>query len=55
MQFALTPAQRTLQARAQELALAVRAAEIDRTEEYPWDNVALLTETGFFGMTIPTA
>ena len=57
MQFALTPAQCTLQAKARELArgpIAARAAEIDRTEEYPWDNVALLTEAGFFGMTIPT-
>jgi alkylation response protein AidB-like acyl-CoA dehydrogenase len=58
MQFALTPAQRALQGKARELArgpIAARAAETDRTEEYPWDNVALLTEAGFFGMTIPTA
>jgi 3-sulfinopropanoyl-CoA desulfinase len=56
MQFDLTPAQRALQQRARELArgpIAARAAEIDRTEEYPWDNVALLKEAGFFGMTIP--
>ena len=56
MQFDLTPAQRALQARARELAqgpIAARAAEIDRTEEYPWDNVALLKQAGFFGMTIP--
>jgi 3-sulfinopropanoyl-CoA desulfinase len=56
MRFDLTPAQRALQARARELAqgpIAARAAEIDRTEEYPWDNVALLKQTGFFGMTIP--
>ncbi|MGE5270051.1 MAG: 3-sulfinopropanoyl-CoA desulfinase [Thiohalocapsa sp.] len=58
MQFDLTPAQRALQARARELAqgpVAERAAEIDRSEEYPWDNVALLKEAGYFGMTIPAA
>jgi hypothetical protein len=58
MQFDLTPAQRALQAKAQDLAkgpIAARAAEIDRTEEYPWDNVALLKEAGYFGMTIPVA
>ena len=58
MQFDLTPAQRDLQARAREIArgpIAERAAEIDRTEQYPWDNVALLKEAGFFGMTIPAA
>jgi alkylation response protein AidB-like acyl-CoA dehydrogenase len=58
MQFDLTPAQRELQTRAREIALgriSERAAEIDRTEQYPWDNVALLKEAGFFGMTIPAA
>jgi hypothetical protein len=58
MQFDLTREQRALQATARELAhgpIAVRAAEIDRTEEYPWDNVALLKEAGYFGMTIPAA
>jgi 3-sulfinopropanoyl-CoA desulfinase len=58
MQYDLTPTQRRLQARARELArgqIAARAAEIDRTEEYPWDNVERLKEAGFFGMTIPTA
>src|SRR5262252_7800663 len=56
MQFDLTPAQRALQGRARELArgrIAERAAEIDRTEQYPWDHVDLLKEAGFFGMTIP--
>jgi 3-sulfinopropanoyl-CoA desulfinase len=56
MQFDLTPAQRALQAKARALArgpIAARAAEIDRSEEYPWDNVALLKKAGFFGMTIP--
>ena len=58
MQFDLTPPQRALQAKARELArgpIAERAAEIDRTEQYPWHNVALLKEAGFFGMTIPAA
>ncbi len=58
MQFELTPAQRALQADARKLArgqIAARAAEIDRSEQYPWDNVALLREAGFFGMTIPAA
>ena len=57
MQFDLTPAQRALQAKARELArgpIAARAAEVDRSEAYPWDNVALLKEAGYFGMTIPT-
>jgi alkylation response protein AidB-like acyl-CoA dehydrogenase len=52
----LSPAQRELQARATRLAethMAARAAEIDRTEQYPWDHVAALTEAGFMGMTIP--
>ena len=35
--------------------IAPRAAEIDRTEEYPWDNIAALAEAGFMGMTIPEA
>ena len=58
MQFDLTPEQRRLQIRARELArgpVAERAAEIDQTEQYPWDNIALLKEAGFFGMTIPVA
>jgi 3-sulfinopropanoyl-CoA desulfinase len=58
MQFDLTPAQRALQAKARELArgpIAERAAEIDRTEQYPWDNVAALRDARFFGMTIPAA
>ena len=58
MQFDLTPDQLVLQAKARQLAhgpIADRAAEIDRSEQYPWDNVALLKEAGFFGMTIPAA
>ena len=58
MKFELSPDQRQLQAKARELArgpIAARAAEIDRTEQYPWDNVARLKEAGFFGMTLPKA
>jgi alkylation response protein AidB-like acyl-CoA dehydrogenase len=58
MQFHLTPAQHSLQAKARQLArgpIADRAAEIDRSEQYPWDNVVLLKEAGFLGMTIPVA
>jgi len=47
-----------LVARARSLAreaFAPRAAEWDRTESYPWDNVKLLTEAGLLGMTIPRA
>jgi alkylation response protein AidB-like acyl-CoA dehydrogenase len=52
----LTPAQLGLQKRARALAretIAPRAAEVDRTEQYPWDNVKALADAGFFGMTIP--
>ncbi len=58
MQFDLTPEQTLLRSRAQELAREVirpRAAEIDRTEQYPWDNVAALRDAGFMGYTIPQA
>src|SRR5688572_7130427 len=56
MQFDLTPEQSDLQRHARELAdgvLAPRAAEIDQTEQYPWDHVATLRDAGFLGMTIP--
>ncbi len=56
--FELSGTRQRLQARARELAEGVfrgRAAEIDRTEDYPWDNVAALKEAGFLGMTIPEA
>jgi alkylation response protein AidB-like acyl-CoA dehydrogenase len=52
----LSEQQRELRGHARELArkkIAPRAAEIDRSEEYPWDNVEALTEAGFMGMTIP--
>jgi len=56
MDFELSPAQQDLQARARAMAeadMAPRAAEIDRTEAYPWDQVERLRAGGFLGMTIP--
>ncbi|MEL6979375.1 MAG: 3-sulfinopropanoyl-CoA desulfinase [Pseudomonadota bacterium] len=47
---------RDLQAAAAALAaaeLAPRAAEVDRSESYPFENVRLLKGAGFLGMTIP--
>lgn len=55
--FYITDAQRSLQAKARMIAdthIRPRAAEVDRTESYPWDNVAAVTKAGFMGMTIPT-
>ena len=54
--FELSATQKQLQAIAREFAkkeIAPRAAEIDRSEQYPWENVDLLTKQGFMGMTIP--
>ena len=54
--FQLSDEQKALRDAARRLAetaIAPRAAEVDRTEQYPWDNVAALTEAGFMGMTIP--
>ena len=54
--FDLSPEQRELQQRARALAegpIAQRAAEVDRTEQYPWDNVELLKDAKLIGMTIP--
>ena len=57
MSFDLTTKQLDLKARARELAagiVAKNAAEVDKSEQYPWDNVKALKEAGFMGMTIPT-
>lgn len=57
MTFELSADQTALQQRARELAnqvIAPRAAEVDQTEEYPWDNVDALRDAGMVGMTIPT-
>ena len=54
----LSPERERLRAKARELAqgeIRANAAEVDRGEEYPWDNVRKLTDAGFFGMTIPRA
>src|SRR4051794_41831930 len=58
MDMKLSPEQLKLRSAARELAeaeFAARAAEIDRTEAYPFDNVAALKAAGFMGYTIPTA
>lgn len=55
--FSLPPPQLELQQQAHELAervIAPRAAEVDETQEYPWDNVEALTRAGYMGMTVPT-
>jgi hypothetical protein len=52
----LSVARQDLVERARSLAqtvIAPRAAEVDRTEAYPWDNVHALRDAGFFGLTIP--
>ncbi len=54
--FYLSDTQKMLKEAARRLAegeFRPRAAEIDRTEKYPRDNVAKLLEAGFMGMTIP--
>ena len=54
--FELNQAQRQIRDTARKLArdvIAPRAADIDRTEQYPWDNVRALTGAGFMGMTVP--
>ena len=54
--FQLNEQQETLQLEARKLAqstIAPRAAEVDRTEQYPWDNVEAFTKAGFMGMTVP--
>jgi alkylation response protein AidB-like acyl-CoA dehydrogenase len=45
-----------LQARAREFARTIvqpRAAEVDASEQYPWDIVKALADARFVGMTIP--
>ena len=57
MQFGLSVDELALQAQAREFAKFVtsRAAEIDRTGEYPWDIATALAKAGFCGMTVPEA
>ena len=52
----LNKEQLAFQAEVRELAqgpIKDRAAEVDRTEQYPWDNVEALKEAGYLGMTLP--
>ena len=56
MLFELPPAALQLQLVARRLAetvIAPRAADVDRAEAYPWDNVAAMREAGLLGYTIP--
>lgn len=56
--FELTDVQRQLQETARKIAeqhIKPRAASIDRSETYPWDNVETLKQAGFMGMTVPEA
>ena len=56
MLFELPPAAQALQSLARRLAdtaIAPNAAEVDRAETYPWDNVTTLREAGLLGYTIP--
>ena len=54
--FELTYKQRKIRDTARNIAknkIASHAAEIDRTEEYPWGNVDILKDACFLGMTLP--
>ena len=56
MSWSLTAEQLAIQEQARALArevIAPQAAEVDRSEQYPWDNVAALQQAGFTGMTVP--
>jgi alkylation response protein AidB-like acyl-CoA dehydrogenase len=58
MDFGLSQDEIALRARARAFAADIarpRAAAIDRDEQYPWDVVKALAESGFCGMTIPKA
>jgi alkylation response protein AidB-like acyl-CoA dehydrogenase len=55
--YELSTAHLDLQVTARAVAeekIAPHAAKVDRTEQYPWDNVEVLREAGFMGMTVPT-
>lgn len=54
--FQLTQKQKELQIEARNLArsqIEPRAASVDISEAYPWDNVRALKEAGFMGMSLP--
>jgi len=55
--FYLTDTHCAIQSSAYQLAekhFRQHAAEVDNSEQYPWGNIAQLTNAGFMGMTIPT-
>ncbi|HYL81681.1 MAG TPA: acyl-CoA dehydrogenase family protein [Candidatus Acidoferrum sp.] len=57
MDFELSDAQRMLRDMVREFAekdIRPRAAEIDRTDEFPWDLWRRMAELGILGMTLPT-
>ena len=58
MDLGLCAEELTLRERARAFAAEIvrpRAAATDRDEQYPWDIVKALSESGFCGMTIPKA
>lgn len=58
MQYGLSDEQEMFRATVRRLALehiAPRAAEIDRTGEFPWDIYELLSENGLVGVGMPEA
>jgi 3-sulfinopropanoyl-CoA desulfinase len=58
MDLGLSAEELTLRERARAFAAEIvrpRAAATDRDEQYPWDIVKALSESGFCGMTIPKA
>ncbi len=57
MNFDLTDAQRLIRDMVREFAekeIRPRAAEIDRTDEFPWDLWKRMGELGILGMTLPS-
>lgn len=58
MSVILSSEQLALRAQAREVADAAvspRAADVDRSEQYPWDYIDAFKDAGFLGMTIPKA
>jgi alkylation response protein AidB-like acyl-CoA dehydrogenase len=58
MNFELTDAQRMLRDMVREFTekeIMPRAAEIDRTDEFPWDLWKRMADLGLLGMTLPPA
>jgi alkylation response protein AidB-like acyl-CoA dehydrogenase len=54
--FELNETQRAIQHTARQLAekeFQPKAAAIDKSESYPWENVKTLTKAGFMGMSVP--